>query len=118
MFFNRNRTPYQPRDAATNWVNRIITYGLVFFLLYALYTTDTKSVRTNVKPAELNYTPVSWGNYLKVKNLQTGETTYYYLDSHSPLKSEKAGAYELTFLPRTSCDIIINNKQIAAFPPR
>jgi hypothetical protein len=123
MIFNRNRrVGYTRRDAANSWLNRIITYGLVFFLLYALYTTDTRPKKTTAAEgslAGLNYTPLNFGDYLRVKNLNTGEENYYDIDRQPNLRLEAAKpgtAYELEFLPKRSCDIIVDKNLVVAFP--
>ncbi len=75
--FKRNRSqPRYPQNPANKAVNRILTYGLIFFIIYAVYNNHNSPVPKK-SAAEINYTQINWANYVKITNLISGEESLY-----------------------------------------
>ena len=122
MIFGKKPQNQMSPMAANRLVNRILTYGLMFFIIYALYNSDhrKKNMTIPLAASEINYTPVDFGNYLRVKDLSSKREYGFELDAspHIQLTKEKNNAplFELEFSPKQSCDIIINDNHVASFP--
>jgi len=118
MFKRPNRQPRYPQTPANRFVNRILTYGLIFFIVYSVYTNSRQS---HPKEAvEADYTPINWCKYFKATNLLSGETTSYNFTENdrvllqlTPQDLKKIGngktlpVYELEFSKNPNCDILL-----------
>lgn len=63
-------------------VNRVLTYGLVFFIIYAVYTRKEVLHSQDAVPAEVNYTAIDWRDYVIVSNMASGGDKLYKLSSN------------------------------------
>jgi len=107
MFRRRSKeTPIQtPQSAANRQLNRILTYGLVFFIIYTIASSQHgANTQTDAKAPE-NYTPINWDDYITVKNLSSGEVKLYKSDNGRVEVDAADGnpAYEIEIGNRQNC---------------
>ena len=68
-------------NPANKAMNRILTYGLIVFFLYAMYNDNQKNHKAQPAP-ERNYTHIDWHDYVTVRNLVTGEESFRKLEDN------------------------------------
>lgn len=83
MFARRQPEPRYD-NPANKIMNRILTYGLVAFIAYSFFTTDTSKKQEDPQQAfpgiDNEYTPVNWEKYVRIRNEVTREEKRFYMN--------------------------------------
>lgn len=85
--FSRRKNPKLPQSPGDRLINRLLTYGLIFFIIFIFYQNPNYR-NDNKTSEELDYSPISWRNYVRITNMQTGASKLYNFAENNEISLE------------------------------